>query len=254
MANDDKIALTSDALASYRPSAPTHPSAPKSVDMFVQGAVLGRAIYAVIGSDGIAAVTSPSDPSRPSYLFWSHQAEAERWADALVADPRVVAIDLPSFLSTTAPAMRAADALAGIDWNADSEVELEAAALAVHLREELVREFAVVAFKTRTVWMLQNAAGIAGIIGIEGGRVTPLWADRHLAEACIQAVGDPELIAVRKPLLELTSRYLLSPEGLKAQLAPGYVHAAGVLTLSPWALKALLNGGGRPTTRIAAVA
>jgi hypothetical protein len=40
---------------------------------------------------------------------------------------------------------------------------------------------------------------------------------------------------------------------LKAQLAPGYVHAPGALKLSPWALKALLNGNGRPTTRLAAV-
>jgi hypothetical protein len=254
MATDDQNTLHTEALASYRPVAPAQQTTFGSVDTFIQGAVLGRAIFAVIGADGIAAVASPRDPSRPTYLFWSHQHEAERWADALVAHPRVVAIDLPGFLSTTVPALRGANALAGLDWNTDVEVEVEAAALAAHLSEELVRDFATVAFKTRTVWMLQDAAGIAGVVGADGGRVTPLWGDRHLAEACVQAIGDPELMAVRKPLLELTNRYLLSPEGLKAQLAPGYVHAARAITLSPWALKALLNGGGRPTTRIAAVA
>lgn len=250
---DSTLPPHSEALASYRPSQPQM-SAPHTVDMFVQGAILGRAIYAVISAEGIAAVVSPSDPSRPTYLFWSHQHEAERWADALVANPRVVAIDVPGFLISTAPALMAAGALAGVDWSADSEIELEAAALSAHLREELVRDFAAVACKTRAVWMVQNTNGVAGIVGVDGGRVTPLWADRHLAEACVQAIGDPDLSTLRKPLLELTNGYLLSPEGLKAQLAPAYVHASGPVTMSPWALKALLNGGGRPTTRIAAVA
>lgn len=244
-------------LSSYRSSVVAEPIASlvHVVQQFVQGAVLGRAVYAVVGDDGIAAVGSPAQPAQATYLFWSHQHEAERWADVLASNPRVVAIDIPGFLSKTLPALIASGGLAGIDWSSEPvEAEVAAAALAAHLREELARDFAAAAIKTRTVWMLETTDGVASLETLEGTHVVPVWADRHLAEAAVAACGRDDVLAMRKPLLELTNRYLLSPEGLKARLAPGYVHAPGMIAMSPWALKALLNGGGRPTTRIAAVA
>jgi hypothetical protein len=243
-------------LSSYRTSAAVPAvTEVQTVGLFVQGAVLGRTVYAVVGDDGIAAVPSPGHPERSTYLFWSHQHEADRWADVLAQNPNVVAIGLPAFLGTTLPALHAAGGLGGLDWSSEPiEPEIAAAALGAHLREELVRDFAAVACKTRTVWMLEDTNGIASLETPEGTCVVPLWADRHLAEAAVAASGRSDVLAMRKPLLELANRYLLSPEGLKMQLAPGYVHATGAIALSAWALKALLNGGGRPSSRIAAVA
>jgi hypothetical protein len=243
------------ALASWRgPIVSARAAQQRGVDTFVRGAVLGNAVYAVVGAEGIAAVASPSQGDRPTYLFWSHQAEADRWADVLTAAPRVVAVDLHGFLAITLPEMITHGALAGVDWTSEPiEAELEPVALAAHLRDELARDFAFQACKTRLVFVLEMDGAIAPVMTPDGRTVTPVWANRHAADAALAAIGDPALSVARKPLLELTTRYLLSSEGLKAQIAPAYVHAASALQMSPWALKALLNGGGRPPARIAAV-
>ena len=190
----------------------------RGVDTFVRGAVLAQAVYAVVGADGIAAVNSPSDLERSTYLYWSHQAEASVGRMCSPPHPRIVAIDLPGFLSITLPEMAARGALAGVDSSAQPvEAELEARALAAHLREELTRNFAFQACKTRMVFMLESATGdVASVMSPDGTRITPVWADRQQGAAALAALGDPSLQLMRKPLLELTNRYLLSPEGVKA--------------------------------------
>lgn len=247
---------TDDALATWRGTlADAQAQQMRGVDTFVRGAVLGQTVFAVVGPEGIAAVSSPRAPERLTYLFWSHQAEAERWADVLTPSPRIVAVDLAAFIAITLPEMIRHGALAGADWSADPiEAEIEPQALGAHLRDELARDFAFRAGKTRLVFLLDREGNTASVTAPDGQLVTPVWAERQLAEAACAAIGDPSLVVVRKPLLELTNRYLLSAEGVRSQIAPGYVHASGCLHMSPWAFKALLNGGGRPPARIAVVA
>lgn len=249
------LKIATDTLASWRaPSIDASATERRGIDVFVRGSVMGHAVYAVVGTGGIVALDSPRSSERTTYLFWSHQGEAERWADVLTTDPKIVAIDLPGFLAITLPEMARRGALAGVDWNAEPvEAEIEPVALAAHLRDELARDFAFQACKTRMVFLFEVAGDIMGVPTPDGFHVTPVWADRHAAEATLAAIGDPALSVSRRPLLELTNRYLLSASGVKAEISPGYIHAAGALRMSPWAVKALLNGGGRPPARIASV-
>jgi hypothetical protein len=253
MAKDHRW-IDNERLSAYQPvsAAAALITDAKVVNMFVQGSVLTRHVWVVAGPDGIASVASPSDPARTTFLVWSQQHEAERWADVLSESPQVLSFSLAVFVAETLPAITAVGGLVGPDWSAEPvETEAEPATLAVEIRNELVRDFAVVALKTRSVWLLQDAAGIAAIETLDGrGTVVPVWADRPSAEAVALQAG-PEITTLRMTLVELTNRFLLSPEGLKVQIAPGYIHAPQAIAMSAWAFKALLNGGGRPAVRVA---
>ncbi len=250
----DRPRIDTERLSAYQSPTveTTRLSHAKCISMFVQGAVLTRQVWVVAGPDGIASVPSPSDPARTTFLIWSHQHEAELWADVLIANPQVLSFSLAVFIAETLPAIAAVGGLVGPDWSAEPiEAEAEPDQLGAQIHDELVRDFAVVALKTRSVWLLQDAIGIATIETVDGrGKVTPAWTDRPSAEAMAQLIG-LDLVTVRMNLVELTNRFLLSPEGLKVRIAPGYVHAPMAVAMSAWAFKALLNNGGRPAVRVA---
>jgi Protein of unknown function (DUF2750) len=240
-------------LSTYQNALVTQAGAETSeqvIARFVQGAVLTRQVWVVAGVDGIASVPSPTAPGCATFLVWSHHTEAARWADVLIAEPQVLSLTVASFLAETLPAIAAVNGLLGTDWSTDPiEAEAQPVAIAADMRAELVRDFATVALKTRSVWLLQDAGEIATVETVDGaGPVVPIWADRASAEAIAAVVG---LTTQRLPLVEITNRFLLSAAGLKVRMAPGYVHSPNAVSLSAWGFKALLTGSSKSSARVA---
>jgi Protein of unknown function (DUF2750) len=245
---------TTRALSTYRPNASAINTfdAPGIVDLFLQGVALSKLVWTISGQDGIAHIPSPSDQTRNAYLFWSTPHEAGRWADVLAEQPQLVSMPVTTFLTETLFQIADVGGTIATDWSSEPvEPELDPVAVGRYLADALVKDFVVIALKTRTVFVLHDLSGIAAVTPVGGGPVVvPVWADRASAEAT--AAQFPEVVAaVRMPLADLTGRYLLSATGLRSRFAPAYVHTPGVVAFAPWQFKALLNGNGSPAARVA---
>lgn len=215
---------------------------------FVQGAVLAKSVWCVSGPTGLARVDSPTGSGREALLVWSAHHEASRWADVLTEDPELLDIDLPAFMTETLANAAIVGGVVAPDWSSDPiEPEVEPQRVLALLQQALVRDFVSVALKTRSLFVLQSLDRVMPITVVDGhSEVVPVWTDRAMAEAAAQQV-DGLALPVRVPLAEFTGRYLLSATGVRARIAPGYVHVGGALSFSTWEFKALLNGGGTPT-------
>jgi Protein of unknown function (DUF2750) len=242
--------MSSGTLAIYNPRA-TQVAAvgpAQVIAAFVHGAVLAHTVWAVTDSKGLAHVDSPTGSKRAALLVWSAHHEASKWADVLSDQPELVTIDLPAFMTDTVARASLANAVIAPDWSSEPiEPELEPAHMLLLLQQSLVRNFVSIASKTRSVFVLQSLERVMPITTVDGrSEVVPVWGDRAMAEAAAQQV-DGIAMPVRMPLAEFTGRFLLSAQGVRARIAPGYVHCAGAPSYSTWEFKALLNGGGTPT-------
>lgn len=241
--------ISAGQLAIYTPRgsavAPTEPA--DLIARFVQGAVLAKSVWTVSGPKGLAKVESPTGSGRQALLVWSGHHEASRWADVLTEQPELLDIDLATFMTETLAHAHIAETIIAPDWSSEPiEPEMEPLLLIALLQQALVRDFVAVALKTRTIFVLQNLERVIGITEVDGrGEVIPVWTDRAMAEAAAAQV-DGLALPVRMPLAEFTGRFLLSSTGVRARIAPGYVHAGGAVSYSTWQFKALLNGGGTP--------
>jgi Protein of unknown function (DUF2750) len=238
-------------LAVYAPRASTQVAAAGPADVistFVQGAVLAKTVWAVSGSHGLAHVDSPTGSGRQALLVWSAHHEASKWADVLSQEPELVTIDIPSFIADTLARASLANTIIAPDWASEPiEPEVEPSHLLALLQQALVQDFVTIALKTRSVFVLQSLERVMPITVVDGrSEVVPVWSDRAMAEAAAQQV-DGIVMPVRMPLAEFTGRFLLSAQGVRARIAPGYVHSAGAVSYSTWEFKALLNRGGTPS-------
>lgn len=237
-----------DSLAVYQPFtvASDTPSPQRVLSMFVRGAVLAKSVSAVTGAAGLAHVPSQVTEGARAFLFWSTHHEASRWADVLVEQPEIVAIDLPAFVMETLPAIVAVGGTIGFDWGVDAECERSPGSIVGDILAALVADFVAVANKSRSIFVLQDMTGIASLPAADGkGPLIPIWSDRGMAEAAIRH-ADGFVTTVRMSLAEFTGRFLLSPQGVRSRIAPGYVHVADAPRFAPWEFKALLNGNGAP--------
>jgi hypothetical protein len=215
------------------------------ISTFVQGAVLAKTVWAVSGSQGLAHVESPTGSGRQALLVWSAHHEASKWADVLSQEPELVTIDIPAFMADTLARASLSNTVIAPDWSSEPvEPELEPGDLLTMLQAMLVRDFISIANKTRSVFVLQSLERVMPITVVDGrSEVVPVWGDRAMADAAAQQV-DGIAMPVRMPLAEFTGRFLLSAQGVRARIAPGYVHSPGALSYATWEFKALLNGGG----------
>ncbi len=215
------------------------------ISTFVQGSILAKTVWAVSGPNGLAHVDSPTGSSRQALLVWSAHHEASKWADVLSHEPELVTIDIPSFMSSTLARASLANTIIAPDWSTEPvEPELEPSQMLALLQQALVRDFIGAALKNRSVFVLQSLERVMPITVVDGhSEVVPVWSDRAMAEAATQQV-DGTAMPVRMPLAEFTGRFLLSAQGVRARIAPGYVHCQGAVSYSTWEFKALLNGGG----------
>ncbi len=219
---------------------------------FVQGAVLAKTVWAVSGPQGLAHVESPTGSGQQALLVWSAHHEASKWADVLSAEPELVTIDVPAFMSDTLARVSLTNSVVATDWSSEPiEPELQPGHLQSLLQQALVRDFVAIAGKTRSVFVLQSLERVMPITVVDGrSEVVPVWGDRAMAEAAAQQF-DGIAMPVRMPLAEFTGRFLLSAQGVRARIAPGYVHCPGALSYSTWEFKALLNGGTPNAVRVA---
>ncbi len=242
--------MSTGTLAIYSPRATHvgHVGPAHVIATFVQGAVLAKTVWAVSGSQGLAHVDSPTGSGRRALLVWSAHHEAGKWADVLSEDPELVTLDIANFMTETLARASLANTIIATDWSSEPvEPEIEPATLLGLLQDGLVRDFVGVATKTRSVFVLQSLERVMPVTVVDGrSEVIPVWCDRALAEAAAQQV-DGVAMPVRMPLAEFTGRFLLSAQGVRARIAPGYVHSQGARHYSTWEFKALLNGGGTPT-------
>ena len=214
---------------------------------FVQGAVLAKTVWAVSGPQGLAHVDSPTGTGQQALLVWSAHHEAGKWADVLSSEPELVTIDIAAFMAETLARVSLTNSVIAPDWSSEPiEPEVQPGHLLTLLQQALVRDFVSIANKTRSVFVLQSLERVMPITVVDGrSEVVPVWGDRAMAEAAAQQV-DGIAMPVRMPLAEFTGRFLLSAQGVRARIAPGYVHSPGAVSYSTWEFKALLNGGGAP--------
>ena len=237
-------------LAAYTPRgsavAPLDPD--QLVARFVHGAVLAKSVWSVSGPKGLARVESPTGSGQQALLVWSAHHEASRWADVLTEQPELLDIDLPTFMTETLAHAAIAGTIIAPDWSSDPiEPEVEPHYVLAQLQQALVRDFVAVALKTRAIFVLQSLERVMPITLVDGrSEVIPVWTDRAMAEAAAAQV-DGVAMPVRMPLAEFTGRFLLTPIGVRARIAPGYVHVGGAPSYATWEFKALLNGGGTPS-------
>lgn len=203
-------------------------------DRFVKRAVAQKCVYAVAGEDGLARVASPHN-KREVTLFWTSQAEAERWADVLTVNPRVKQISTGALIADVLPRLYSLDRAVGMDWTSDPiEAEIDPMELAQRLRQEGVETFLQRARLRRAVWMLEDANGPALLVSHKGNGqlVLPCWATRGEAETRIEGPWR-DMLAVEIPLANFVSMTLpwLVQQGW--QVAPGHAEGAGCIEMMP---------------------
>ncbi len=219
---------------------------------FVREVAAQGQAYAVEGTEGLARVHSPRRKRQLVELMWSSHTEAARWADVLVAAPRVFTLPIEALLTRHLPKLAAENHLVGTDWSdRPAEPELAAADLDQHLRRALLDQFVGTAAKTRQVWLLKAGDAPATLLTRHpaGGEALPVFADRQSAE---QAIDGPwaHTIATRVPIGDFLQKTLIWCVETRRRVAPAYVPGPGLVELPPWDLKALLSGH-TPIRRVA---
>ena len=200
-------------------------------DRFVRRAIAQKGVFAIAGEDGLARVASPSDPLREVTLFWTSEAEAQRWADVLARNPRVKFITTNEMIGEVLPRLEGLGRMVGVDWSAEPvEGEIEPNDLIARLRHEGIESFLQRARVRRAVWMLEDTNGPALLVSQHksGQLMLPCWASRLEAEARIAGPWS-EMLAVEIPLASFVAVTLpwLAEQGWT--VAPG--HAAGADTI-----------------------
>jgi len=208
-------------------------------DRFIKRVVANGHVYAVAGEDGLARVDSRHLKGRQATLVWSTEAEAERWATALVTNPRIKTIPLGAFLAEVLPALAGLNRLVGPDWGAEPvESELQPQNLAERIRLEAVEAFVARVKLRRTVWILEDSSGPALLVSSARADqlFLPCWSSRRQAESRIEGPWQ-DMLAVEIPLdnfLTLTLPWLEQRGWL---IAPDHMEGSGALELGPASLR-----------------
>ncbi len=211
---------------------------------FVREVAAHGQAYIIEGREGVARVVSPRRKGEKVELMWSARAEAARWADVLVAEPKIVALPLDLLLSRYLPRLAAEHHRVGVDWSdGPAEPEMAAADVDQQLRRRLLDQLVETATKTRQIWLLKTGDVPATLLTRHpaGGETLPLFADRQSAE---RAITGPwaQTVATRVPIGDFMQKTLIWCVETRRRIAPAYVPGPGLLELPPWDLKALLSG------------
>lgn len=204
-------------------------------DRFVRRAIAQKGVYAVAGEDGLARVASPGDPLREVTLFWTSQAEAERWADVLARNPRVKFITTGELIGEVMPRLNELGRMVGLDWSAEPvESEMEPNELIARMRHEGIESFLQRARVRRAVWMLEDASGPALLVSQHkaGQLMLPCWASRLEAEARIAGPWT-QMLAVEIPLMSFLAQTLPWLTEMGWTVAPGHAEGADTIEVGP---------------------
>ena len=219
---------------------------------FVRELVARGCAYVVEGSEGMARVPSPRRRGVEVELMWTDPAEAARWADALVAAPKITPLTLETMLGRYLPRLAEERRLIGGNWSdAPAEPEFTAADLDQQLRRRMIDQFVEITAKTRQVCIHRNAEVPATLVTRHpaSGEALPVFADRASAE---RAVDGPwcQTAPARLPLADFLQKTLVWCVETRRRIAPAYMPGPGLVELPPWDMKALLSGHA-PVRRVA---
>ena len=213
-------------------------------DAFLERLIGSRQCWAVIGDEGMARVPSPRDESRTVHLVWSDRREAERWAGALVTNPRMRMITLVEMTTEMLPKLADMRRRIGPDWTSEPiEAEFDPGDLDRALRRTLLDRVLRAADESRYLWVLRHVEGLACAPSrlSSTGEMLPVWADRASAEA--SAFGAlAGAVPARVSLADFTQRVLMWCVETRRRIAPGYIPGPGALEMQPWELKSAING------------
>ncbi len=219
---------------------------------FVRDVALNGCVFAVEGVNGYARVASPKRAGQMVELLWTDQSEAQRWADVLVAEPRIVVLTLDMLLSRYLPKLGDEKRLVGINWSdAPVEAEMTAYDLDQQLRRALMDQLIAQALKSRQVWVLKGGDIYATVITRHpaGGEALPVFVDRASAEKAMDGVW-AQTTPVRVPIGDFLQKTILWCVETRRRIAPAYLPGPGLIELHAWEMKALLSGHS-PARRVA---
>jgi hypothetical protein len=200
--------------------------------------------WCVVGDEGLARVPSPIDPCIPVHLIWSDRAEADRWASALVTNPRLRKITLTEMTAELLPKLATMGRHLGPDWSSEPlEPEIAPGELDVLIRRAATQRFCDMAAHSRFVWLLRHPEGPACLPSnlTSMGEMLPVWCERAQAEAHIKGAL-AETSIVRVALSDFQQRVLIWCAETRRRVAPGYLAGPGVVEFAAWDVKAMLNG------------
>ena len=212
---------------------------------FIHTAALQRTVYAVEGAEGLAHVASPRIRGRDVELLWTDPIEAQRWADVLVTEPRVVSIPMDMLLARHLPKLAEQGRAIGMNWSdAPAEPEMTAQDLDAQLRRKLIELLVEQATKTRQVWVLKGGDTHATIVTRHpaGGEALPVFVDRASAERAMDGVW-AQTLPVRVPIADFLQKTILWCVETRRRIAPAFMPGPGLIELHAWEAKA---SAGRP--------
>ena len=211
---------------------------------FIHELALNRCAYAVEGPQGLARVPSPRKRGQDVELFWTDPAEASRWADVLVTEPRLATVPLDLLLARYLPKLAEEHRLIGANWSdAPAEPEMTATDLDQQVRRRLIELLVETANKTRQLWVLKGGDIHATIITRHpaGGEALPVFADRVSAERAMDGVW-AQTSPVRVPIADFLQKTILWCVETRRRIAPAYMAGPGLIELHAWEMKAVLSG------------
>lgn len=217
-------------------------------DRFLTRVVAQRAVYVVLGEEGLARVASRRLKGREVTLLWSVREEAQRWASVVSENPRVKELTLGELLSGVLPKLSELRRFVGVDWTSDSvEPESDASDVAERLRVASLERFVRLVKETGQVWTLEDGNGPAFVLSATRADlfVLPCWADRATAEnRILDRIDGPwrDMMALEIPLATFIEKKLpwLASQG--RLVAPEHLEGAGALELEPPDLASQLRG------------
>jgi Protein of unknown function (DUF2750) len=219
---------------------------------FVREVAEQRRAYIVEGTEGVARVLSPRNRGQSVELIWSNRAEAARWADVLVTDPKITELPIEALLSRHLPRAAGGRLRMGVDWSASlAEPEITAGDLDQQVRRRLLDQLVESATKTRQVWLLKSGDTPATLVtrNPAGSEALPVFADRQSAESAIEGPWN-QTVATRVPIGDFLHKTLIWCIETRRRIAPAYVAGPGLMEVPPWDMKALL-AGHPPARRVA---
>lgn len=207
-----------------------NPRLAHAVDDFTRKIAASRQVWSVAGAEGLARVASPTRRGREVTLFWSEQAEAERWASSIARTPRVKPIWLTDFLKDVLPKLQELHRAVGTNWTAEPcEPEVEPFDLARRIRNELVAAFVRDAIMGDAVFILEDDSGptFAASSSIANTLVLPVWARVEDIEP--HRTGFWSEMAISPiPIATLLDRTLTWLDGIERRVAPCYTPGMAV--------------------------
>ena len=204
-------------------------------DRFVKRVIAQRGAWAVAGEDGLARVASPDNPGYEVTLLWSNEAEARRWSDVLVTNPRIKMIPCNELIADVLPKLAELERFVGLDWSSEPiECEVDPNDLIARMRHEGVESFLQRSRLHHSVWMLEDANGPALLVAQHhtGRLMLPCWSSRAEAETRIEGPW-ADMLSVEIPLhnfVHATLPWLVDQNWL---VAPGYTPGGDTMEMEP---------------------